>query len=135
MTQCHDCVIVPWHMAATFAEKFEQALQERRQEDPNYGLRTIARKLADNDPHQTEIIRRRLNKYRPKPSNGGAAKVAPTEPTRREIEDAMGLDQDALKPEPVEAASAEFLRDIMPLQRLWEIAGMLERGELVKAQV
>lgn len=117
-------------MAATFADKFEQALAEKREREPGYGLRTLARTLADNDPHQMEIVRRRLHKYRP-PKGGGSAKVSPTEPTRREIEAALGLEVDALKPEPAPAeATAEFLRDIAPLQRLWELAGQLERGEL-----
>lgn len=116
-------------MAATFADKFEKALAEKREKDPAYGLRTLARKLAKDDPRQTEIIRRRLNKYRPKP--GGGAEVAPTEPTRREIEKAMGLRRDTLKPDPQPvSASAEFLRDIEPLRRLWEIGEQLERGEL-----
>lgn len=126
-----NCAIVRWHMADTFAEKFERALEERREREPDFGLRTLARKLAKDDPRQTEIIRRRLNKYRP-PKGGGSAEVSPTEPTRHEIEDALGVDRDALKPEPQPlAASAEFLRDIAPLRRLWEIAGQLERGELV----
>lgn len=120
-------------MPATFAEKFEQALAEKRDQEPGYGLRTLARELADDDPHQMEIIRRRLNKYRPKPGSGGAAEVAPTEPTRREIEDALGLERDALAPdEPVTVAAAddEFLREIAPLRRLFEIGRQLERGEL-----
>ena len=120
-----------WHMADTFAEKFENALAEKRETDPNYGIRTLARKLAKDDPRQTEIIRRRLHKYRP-PKGGGSAEVSPTDATRHEIEDALGVDHDALKPEPQPvAASADFLRDIAPLRRLWEIAGQLERGELV----
>lgn len=123
-----------WHMAETFAEKFEQALEERRERDPDFGLRTLARKLAKDDPRQTEIIRRRLNKYRP-PKGGGSAQVSPTQPTRHEIEDALGLPLDALKPEPqTVAATAEFLRDIAPLRRLWEVAERLERGELVMAE-
>lgn len=86
-------------MAATFAEKFEQALAEARRADPQFGLRTVARTLAEQDKQKTKTILRRLQKYRPKPG-GGAAEVAPTEPTRREIEKAMGLTPDALAPEP-----------------------------------
>lgn len=84
----------------TFAEKFEEALEERRAADSNFGVKTVARKLADGDPKQTELIRRRLNKYRPRPGRGGAAESIPTEPTRREIEKALGLPVEALEPEP-----------------------------------
>lgn len=121
-------------MGYSFGEKFEKALAEKRAEDDKYGLRTLARKLADNDPHQTEIIRRRLNKYRP-PKGGGAAEVSPTAPTRREIEDAMGLERDSLAPDREAvaarmAADAEFLQELAPLRRLFEISNALERGEL-----
>lgn len=121
-------------MAPTFAEKFEQALAERRAKDEFYGLRTLARTLADNDPHQTEIIRRRLNKYRP-PKGGGSAQVTPTAPTRREIERAMGLDADSLEPDhDAVAANAEadieFMHDLAPLRRLYEIGRQLDRGDL-----
>lgn len=119
--------------AGTFAEKFEEALEALREREPGYGLRTLARKLAKEDPDRIETIRRRLNKYRPRPG-GGAAEVAPTEPTRREIEEAMGLEQDALRPDPVERTAADarqFLADIAPLRRLWDIGQQLERGELV----
>jgi len=98
-------------MAETFAEKFERVLEERREKDPQFGLKTLARQLAKGDPAQTEIIRRRLQKYRPKPSSGGAAKVTPTEPTRREIERALGLPVDALKTD--EAAAAAQVDDAM----------------------
>lgn len=90
----------------TFADKFEEALRDLREREPGYGLRTLARKLAKDDPKLTETIRRRLNKYRPKPS-GGAAEVAPTASTRQEIEDAMGLERDALKPDPIDAVAAQ----------------------------
>lgn len=131
-----DCAILLWHMAATFAEKFEQALAERREREPEYGLRTLARTLADNDPDQMEIIRRRLHKYRPKKPGGGSAVkvVTPTDPTRHEIEDAMGLERDALAPErpsPEDvSAEAAFLADLAPLRKLFEISRQLERGEL-----
>lgn len=121
-------------MGQTFAEKFEKALEERRERDPGFGLRTLARNLAKGDPDRAETIRRRLNKYRPKPGNGGSAEVAPTEPSRREIERAMGLDVDALAPDKdavaALAADREFLEDVRPLRRLWEIGEQLERGEL-----
>jgi hypothetical protein len=95
-------------MAETFAEKFERALDAKRQEDERFGLRTLARRLAKDDPQQAEIIRRRLHKYRP-PKGGGSAEVAPTEPTRHEIEAALGLPPDSLKPEPQPVnASAGF---------------------------
>lgn len=124
------CAKLTWHMVESFGEKFEEALAEKKQANPTYGLRTLARDLADGDPHQTEIIRRRLNKYRP-PKGGGNAKVSPTEPTRREIEAALGLEIDSLKPDPTPGAlSAAFLRDVAPLQKLWEVAGQLERGEI-----
>lgn len=110
-------------MGQTFAEKFEEALAERRESEPGYGLRTLARKLAKDDPEKIETIRRRLNKYRPKPSNGGAAQVAPTASTRREIEEAMGLEHDSLAPDQdlVTAASSEaaFLNALRPLARLF----------------
>jgi hypothetical protein len=60
---CHDCRGI-WQ--ETFAEKFEEALAERRQAEPGYGLRTLARQLADGDPEKTKTILRRLQKYRPK---------------------------------------------------------------------
>lgn len=111
-------------MAQTFAEKFEEALAQKRSKDSTYGLRTLARKLAKDDPEAIETIRRRLNKYRPKPGRGGAGEVAPTEPTRREIEKAMGLKRDALAPDKdlVAALSAdqEFLAAIAPLRKLLE---------------
>lgn len=88
----------------TFAEKFEKALSEKKDADETYGLRTLARKMAKDDPRQAEIIRRRLHKYRPK-NGGGAAEVAPSAPTRWEIEDAMGLERDALAPERKSAAA------------------------------
>lgn len=120
-------------MGRTFAEKFEDALDERKQETKGWGLRTLARKLADNDPERTEIIRRRLNKYRPKPG-GGAAETAPTDPTRHEIEKAMGLKRDSLKPDADAIAASmldrEFLADLAPLRRLYEIGQQIERGEL-----
>lgn len=119
-------------MAQTFAEKFEEALAQKRSKDSTYGLRTLARKLAKDDPEKVETIRRRLNKYRP-PKGGGAAEVKPTDPTRWEIEEAMGLERDALAPEQVlvnASAEAEFLAEIAPLRRLFEISRQLERGEL-----
>ncbi len=101
-----------WHMATTFAEKFEQALEEKRQTEPGYGLRTLARELAKGDPTKVETIRRRLNKYRPK-NGGGAAEVAPTPPTRNEIEGALGLERDALAPER-DAPMEEMIAVLMP---------------------
>lgn len=86
-------------MGATFAEKFEEALAERRQREPEFGLRTVARRIADGDPEKTKTILRRLQKYRPKPGRGGAGEVAPTPPTRREIERAMDLPEDSLAPD------------------------------------
>jgi len=102
-------------MAETFAEKFERALEEKRREIPGYGLRTLARLLAKDDPKNTEIIRRRLNKYRPKPGSGGAAEVAPTEPSRHEIEAAMGLERDALRPEADRVAASAAVIVSVPL--------------------
>ena len=119
----HRCAILRWHMAKTFAEKFEAALAEKRAEDEKYGLRTLARTLAKEDPEQAEIIRRRLHKYRP-PKGGGAAAVKPTQPTRHEIEDAMGLERDALAPDKELAAAVsadqEFLEAVAPLRKLLE---------------
>lgn len=103
-------------MGTTFAEKFEEALEDRRQREPGFGVRTLARELATDeltgiaDPKKIETIRRRLNKYRPKPG-GGAAEVAPTEPTRREIERHMRLDLDALKPDEDLVAALNVLTD------------------------
>jgi hypothetical protein len=125
-----------WHMAITFADKFEMALAEKRAEQDGYGLRTLARTLAKDDPKQTEIIRRRLNKYRPKkPPNAGPAEVTPTAPTRWEIEEAMGLERDALAPDldAVAASMAEelaFMSEIAPLRKLFDLGRQLERGEL-----
>lgn len=120
-------------MGSTFGEKFEEALGEKRAADPQYGLRTLARHLADGDPAKAETIRRRLNKYRP-PKGGGAAEVKPTDPTRREIEKAMGLEVDALAPEPDAVAAktddAEFLRDLAPMRRIWDLGRAIDRGEI-----
>lgn len=121
-------------MGSTFAEKFEQALADKREKDPTYGLRTLARKLAKDDPEQMETIRRRLHKYRP-PKGGGAAEVKPTEPTRREIEKAMGLKRDALAPDKELATSLsadqEFLAAVAPLWNLLE-RKFSEQRQLVK---
>lgn len=121
-------------MGATFGEKFEQALAELQEKEPRYGLRTLARDIAKGDPDQAEIIRRRLYKYRP-PKNGGGAALTPTEPTRREIEKAMGLKRDALKPDKdTAAARADDLLDALaPFRAMGRIADMIERGELVRA--
>lgn len=123
-------------MTGTFGEKFEQALEDKKKTEPGYGLRTLARKLAKDDPAKVEVIRRRLHKYRPKPG-GGAAEVAPTEPTRHELEAAMGLERDALKPDEqvVAAGFEEFLADIAPLHRLWQIGRQLESGQLALVEV
>lgn len=109
-----------WHMGTmttekTFGEKFEDALREARERDPQYGLRTLARSLAKDDAKNTKTILRRLQKYRPKPG-GGAAEVTPTEPTRREIERHMGLEVDSLRPDvlPVE----EMIAVLMPSSAL-----------------
>jgi hypothetical protein len=106
----------------TFADKFEQALQDAKQRDPQFGLRTLARTLAKDDPKQLEIVRRRLHKYRPK-NGGGGAEVAPTETTRHEIEDAMGLDRDALAPDVDDLAAvshADMIAALSPLRKLLE---------------
>src|SRR4029077_2076115 len=87
---------------------------------------------ADGDKEKAETIRRRLNKYRP-PKGGGAAAVKPTEPTRREIEKAMGLEQDALAPEQDAVAAktdAEFLKALAPLRRLYELDAAIARGDI-----
>lgn len=96
-------------MGSAFADKFEAALTAKKQDDPNYGVRTLARDLAGGDKERIETIRRRLNKYRPKPG-GGAAEVAPTEPTRHDIEVAMGLDRDSLAPEADPLAASAPIR-------------------------
>jgi hypothetical protein len=118
-------------MAGTFAEKFEKALSDRKEQDPRYGLRTLARQLANDDGRQAEIIRRRLHKYRP-PKGGGAA-IVPTAPTRWEIEDAMGLPRDALRPDEQPASSMvqELLAAVEPFRGISRIVNALENGELV----
>lgn len=123
-----------WHMGYTFAEKFEAALAERREREPGFGLRTLARTLA-RDESEVETIRRRLHKYRPKPNRGGAGEVAPTAPTRWEIEEALGLERDALAADKIAAsADTEFLAEIAPLRRLFEIGRQIERGEIQVVQ-
>jgi hypothetical protein len=121
-------------MAATFGEKFEQALADLKAKDPEYGLRTLARTIAHDDPQQAEIIRRRLYKYRP-PKGGGTA-IVPTEPTRREIEKAMGLKRDALKPDAGQAAAMvdDLMAQLAPMRAAARLADMVERGELVMAR-
>lgn len=102
-------------MGKTFGEKFDEAIAERQRHEPTFGLRTLARILAKDDPHQTEIIRRRLMKYRPRPG-GGAAEVRPTEPSRHDIEKAMGLERDSLRPDEdvvARAVAAALLSDDM----------------------
>lgn len=115
-------------MGTTFAEKFEEALAEKRKSDPTYGLRTLARDLANGEPEDIEVIRRRLYKYRP-PKGGGAAEVAPTPPTRWEIEDALGLERDALRPDVVD--HSELLTELQalaaPHRRAITIFEQLER--------
>lgn len=97
--------------SGTFGDKFEAALQ-----DSELSLRALARILAKGDKEKTETIRRRLNKYRPKPS-GGAAEVAPTAPTRHEIELALGLSADSLKPDPLESPE-EMIAVLLPSRTL-----------------
>lgn len=92
----------------SFAEKFERALDEMRAARPGSGLRTIAMTLADDDPRRAETIRRRLQKYRPRP---GGAQKRPTASTRQEIERAMGLELNALQPDgPVTSSLLEDAR-------------------------
>ncbi len=110
----------------TFAQKFEEALAARKQREPGFGLRTLAREIADK-PEDIETIRRRLHKYRPKPGKGGAGEVAPIDSTRREIERALGLEIGALAPDEdlVAALNDEIVRAklhvadaILELQRM-----------------
>ncbi len=101
----------------TFAEKFEEALERQKQADPDFGLRTLARKLAKDDPRNTETIRRRLHKYRP-PKGGGTAEVAPTEPTRWEIEDALGLGRDSLAPDTPLPSHEEMIAVLLPSSQI-----------------
>lgn len=108
-----------WLMGKTFAEKFEEALEEIRDNDPSFGIRTIARRMSNGDRERIETIRRRLNKYRPK-NGGSAGEVAPSPPTRREIEDAMGLPPDSLRPDPLEEADA-LVAVLMPSEALRRI--------------
>lgn len=118
-----------WHMGArTFAEKFEQALTDRREQDPNFGLRTLARILAGGDKAKVETIRRRLHKYRP-PKGGGSAEVEPTRPTRWEIEQGLGLERDALAPDPVDAIAARqvFVPIALDYDLLAEAIGRRDR--------
>lgn len=50
----------------------------------------MARKIANgHDARSVETVRRRLNKY--------LAGVTPTDASRREVEEALGLDRDALR--------------------------------------
>jgi hypothetical protein len=112
-------------MGASFAEKFEEALDARRESDPGYGLRTLARRLADGDPEKTKTILRRLQKYRPKPGRGGAGEVAPTAPTRWEIEDAMGLRRDELAPD-LDQALVARLREQIEAQRYRQLRELLQ---------
>lgn len=102
----------------TFADKFEQALS-----DSGQSLRGLARKLARDDG-EVETIRRRLYKYRPRPG-GGAAEVAPSDQTRWNIEEALGLQRDALAPDPeiprsreLDAALEVVLRELLRTQRV-----------------
>jgi hypothetical protein len=52
-------------MAGTFAEKFEQALAEKREQEPGYGLRTLARTLAKGDPDAVEYHADQIDPDRP----------------------------------------------------------------------
>lgn len=117
-------------MGSTFAEKFEEALDAKRLAEPGYGLRTLARKLADNDPDKTKTILRRLQKYRPR-NGGGAAEVAPTKPTRNEIEKALGLEVDALAPDEQDIAAA--LRQQARTAAALRLVDALEELEDLKA--
>jgi hypothetical protein len=73
----------------TFAEKFAAALAEKQ-----VGKRTLARQLsASREGRQSvDTMRRLLNKYL-------RTGVVPTEVSRHEIEAALGLDRDTLKPD------------------------------------
>lgn len=73
----------------TFAEKFDAALVEKQM-----GKRTLARQLAERrgGRQNVEGIRRLLNKYI-------GSGVVPTEASRHEIEDALDLERDSLKPD------------------------------------
>lgn len=107
-----------WRMGKTFAQKFEEALDARRLAEPGYGLRTLARALAKDDPRDTKTVLRRLQKYRPK-RPGGGAEVAPTDPTRHEIESALGLKFDALR------TDEDVIAALSPAKRLAEMENAL----------
>lgn len=114
-------------MGKTVAEKFEEALTAKRDQD--FGLRTLARLIAGPDAthQQIEVVRRRLHKYRPKPGSGGVAEVVPTAPTRHEIEDAMGLERDALAadPEVLAALASPFAADmarVLQAEVEWQVS-------------
>lgn len=123
-------------MGGTFGEKFEEALTDRKaqadRDGQQWGLRTLARELAGGDKTRTSSVLRQLHKYRPK-KPGGGVQIVPTEPTRHDIEAALGLERDALKPDPTDddIAASQFGRDINALleRRVREI---LEARLLVK---
>lgn len=96
-------------MGKDFATKLNDAIAAKRETDPLYGLRTIARELAKGDKGKLETYRRQLYNYRPKTPGGAAATPKPE--TRHEIEDAMGLERDALAPD-MDAVLAARVRDM-----------------------
>jgi hypothetical protein len=110
----------------TFADKFEQALNDKKASSPNYGIRTVARAMAKGDRDRVETIRRLLNKYRGK-ADGRKAEVTPSEPTRHEIEAAMGLERDSLKPDGDDDEEAD---PAMKLRRIRAELMLLGREDL-----
>jgi hypothetical protein len=73
-------------VAQTFGGRLRVELVAR-----NMGVRTLAKQLAA-DPTRVEAVRRRLNKYVHEGVTPGVA-------ARHEIESALGLERDALKPD------------------------------------
>lgn len=73
----------------SFRQKLRSELTQR-----GWGVRTLARTMADREgvPTRTESIRRQLKRYL-----SDSQPINPTVATRRSIEEALGLERDALQ--------------------------------------
>lgn len=91
------------HAQRTFKDKLQAELDSR-----GWGVRTLARQMANGRPERVESQRRQLRKYlEPQP-------VMPTQMTRHAIEDALGVERDALKPDDEEEGD-QPMRVVVPL--------------------
>lgn len=103
----------------SFAAKLDRELKARQ-----LGRRTLARQLSEGrGGRQTvETLRRLLRKYL-------SDQVVPSTATRHEIEDVLGLERDALKPDDDEEARAVVTLDDFLRVRIDELFREREQAE------